>query len=281
MSSSADVPDADLDALVEAVRASRKYRHVCTELIRNIGRHQLASQPNYKSALKATKSKLHQVGSAYMPGQAHYARWLDELDSTDDQQERQALCERIMTQHASSRERLPVLCDIYAQMARYIAPPRSIMDIACGFNPLSAPWMPLAPATTYHLYDIYDDLVGFLCAALPRLGVNAQGASLDVTQSVPEEPVDLVLLMKAIPCLEQLDREAGQRLLEQAPSEKLLVTFPVRSLGGRAKGMEASYAQHFEQLTDRPGWHSTRLDVTGELVYLLERPWSPRASAKS
>ena len=50
-----------------------------------------------------------------------------------------------------------------------------------------------------------------------------------------------LFLLKALPCLEQIDKAAPARLLEYIPAEHLLVSYPVHSLGGRAKGMVAHY----------------------------------------
>ena len=58
--------DDDLDQLVQAIFASARYRDVAEEAIRNIGARELSRRRNLKEAIKATKSKLHQVCGAYI-----------------------------------------------------------------------------------------------------------------------------------------------------------------------------------------------------------------------
>jgi 16S rRNA (guanine(1405)-N(7))-methyltransferase len=68
----------ELDMLVEAIRASKKYTAISEDLIRSIGRRELAARRNQKAALKATKNKLHQVAGAFLdarpPNSARHAR---------------------------------------------------------------------------------------------------------------------------------------------------------------------------------------------------------------
>jgi 16S rRNA (guanine(1405)-N(7))-methyltransferase len=59
--------------------------------------------------------------------------------------------------------------------------------------------------------------------------------------SPPTQHADLALILKTLPCLEQLDKTAGQWLLEAVNVDYLLLSFPVYSLGGRDKHMLENY----------------------------------------
>ncbi len=89
---------------------------------------------------------------------------------------------------------------------------------------------------------------------------------------LPELPqlahADLALLLKAIPCLEQVDKEAGRRLLDQVRADYLLVSFPVHSLGGRSKGMPATYEEHFRNLVADKPWSVQTFHFATELAFL-------------
>lgn len=265
---------AALDTLAAAVAEGGKYHDVCPALIRSIGARELSARRNLKEAIKATKNKLHQVGAAYWETRPHYAAWLRELESTAQSQDDssvRAACARIMSQHASSRERLPFLADFYAQTLQALAPVRSVLDIACGLNPLSIPWMPLAKVAKYYAYDIYEGLMDFTRASLSRLGVAGDAVCCDVLSYDAYPEADVALLLKAIPCLEQLSKEAVLRLLESIPARCLVVSFPAHSLGGRDKGMPNHYEAHLNDLIRDTGWHAQRLMFASELVFVLTR----------
>src|ERR1700739_3304694 len=68
-----------LEKLVETVLASSKYKEISDDLIRDIGSRKLAKRSSLKEAVKAAKSKLHQVGGAYLADKKNYSLWLDDL----------------------------------------------------------------------------------------------------------------------------------------------------------------------------------------------------------
>src|SRR6266536_1271466 len=107
-----------LDTLVDAMLASSKYKHVCKELITYIGAQELSKRRNVKEALKATKNKLHQIGSAYLDSIVHYESWLNELRIaaiTDNRDNLLHVFTSIINHHSSTRERLPILEQFYSE----------------------------------------------------------------------------------------------------------------------------------------------------------------------
>jgi 16S rRNA (guanine(1405)-N(7))-methyltransferase len=269
-----------LDALVAQVLASPKYRAVSPDLARRVGAIELAKAANLKEAIKATKNCLHQVAGAYLES-PRYGAWLTELRAAFAEGEpaaRQAL-RRVMGRHASTRERLPILDEFYAQTLASLGPFRRVVDLACGLNPLAIPWMPLAEGAEYVACDIYSDLAAFLNSAFalsgPFANVHAHAETRDILSDPPDTAnADLVLLLKAIPCLEQVDRDAGARLFAAIRAPRILVSYPLRTLGGRAVGMERHYDERFHALLARLGgssWHITRHVFASELAYVVER----------
>ncbi|HEY7848891.1 MAG TPA: hypothetical protein VIC27_02445 [Ktedonobacterales bacterium] len=290
--SAAATPD-QLDRLVVAVQASPRYRAVAEPLIRSLGARELAKRRGLKEAVKATKNKLHQVAGAYIE-EPRYDAWLADLGAVwsardDDargeapmlQERRQAALRRVMARHASTRERLPILDQFYAQTLASVGPIRSVLDIACGLNPLALGWAPLADAVEYDAYDVYGDLMAFLDgyfaleASYGRAGLRGRAEMRDVIAAPPERHADLALLLKAIPCLEQVEKTAGERLLRAIRADHLLVSFPVHSLGGRNKGMIERYEAHFHDLLAQAGIGAgasvTRFEFATELAFLVSR----------
>ena len=266
-----------LNRLLEAVLSSSKYRHVDKDFILSIGASELHKRRNLKEAIKATRNKLHQVGGAYQQAAPRYARWLDELrQAAWSGQEKQselvrAACTDIMRHHASTRERLPVLERFYTTILSDIAPVHSVIDIACGLHPLAIPWMPLAPKALYYACDIYQDMIEFLNDSLPYLGVQAEARVCDVIHNCPTQQADVAFLLKAIPCLEQLDPLAGRRLLETVRADYLVVSFPAASLGGKNKGMLTNYEDHFMEMVKNKPWSVERFIFPTELVFLIKK----------
>ncbi|MCW3641559.1 hypothetical protein K6Y57_37095, partial [Burkholderia cenocepacia] len=70
----------------------------------------------------------------------------------------------------------------------------------------------------------------------------------------------------------RFDRPAALRLLDGLRTPRIVVSFPTRSLGGRAKGMGENYSVRFRQLTAARPWTVRELAAPGELVFLVEKP---------
>lgn len=262
-----------LEQLVEAIRKSQKYDQVCEELVRRVGTAELAKRRNLKEAIKAAKNKLHQIGGAYLDERLNYGAWLSALAEAA-QSGGEALretCRSVMSHHASTKERLPILDDFYAAVRDELGPVHSVLDVACGLNPLAIPWMPLAAGAAYYAYDIYHDMIGFLNAFWPLARIEGRAYARDIGQFTPPEKVEVAFVLKTIPCLEQIDKSAGLRLLETLNADHVLVSFPVRSLGGYDKSMAENYEARLMTLLEPKAWPVKRFEFSSEMAFLITR----------
>lgn len=257
-----------LDEIVAAVRKSAKYAQVSEALIHEIGAAELRKRASLKEAIKATKNKLHQAGGMFVEEKARYDEWLVSLNENALSKE---VLRSIMAHHASTRERLSILDAFYETIFAGLPPIHSVLDVACGLNPLAIPWMKLAPDATYHAIDIYADMMHFLGEAMKLLGVNGKAETRDVIHDCPTERVDVALVLKALPCLEQIDKRAGATLLDQLNARHIIVSYPTRTIGGHTIGMSAIYEAHFNALMANREWPFTRFAFANELVFRIDR----------
>jgi len=153
-----------------------------------------------------------------------------------------------------------------------LAPVKSVLDLACGLNPLSIPWMPLTPGARYHALDIFHDLMAFLWQAMPLLGVQGSAEVGDVLAESPATPADVALLLKSVPCLELIERNAGERIVASVPARHVVVSFPTASLGGRRdRGMLATYRRRMEQICAQRVWTVREHLYDSELAYVIDK----------
>jgi 16S rRNA (guanine(1405)-N(7))-methyltransferase len=258
-----------VDELVAAVMAGRKYRLVDRRLVERLAADELRKPTGAAEKVRTVRGRLHQAVGAYQVGEPRYDRWLAALRRAEgDREALQAACLEAMRGHASTRERLPILERFYGAVMP--AGAISVVDVGCGLNPLAIPWMRLAPGARYRAYDVAGDLVAFLNAALPLLGVDGRAETCDVAHDPTclERGADVALLLKLLPCLEQVEPGAAERLVAAVDARRVVASFPTRSLGGARKGMGKTYQARFgDLLGGRP------IDLPGELVYII--PESP------
>ena len=240
---------------------SAKYKDVCPDTVSRLYAEELSKRKNAKEAEKALKTALHQITGAFMTGdELKRARKL--LASADEDA---ALFETLKL-HASTRERFEHIDAFYDALLSPIAP-KTLLDLACGLNPLYLGHRGYAVRGL----DVSGGCVQLINDWALRRGwdVSAQCRDLLCAPALPE--TDAALMMKLLPVLEQQKKGAAMELLTSIPAPVLIVTFPLKTLGGRSVGMEKHYSDWFEQSAAQ-AFNIERRDVLfGELCYTVRR----------
>lgn len=263
----------DVERIVARVQAARKYRHLCPDTIRRVAADEWQKRGTFKAAVKATQSRLHQVYAAYERG-IDYERAYDELEAayaTGSSAAIEDLCRRLLAQHASTEERLPILETFYERVFAHTGMPASLLDLACGLHPLSLPWMNLSAGTRYVAYDIDRQRTETLNRWFALTHVRGEACLQDVICTPPSERADVALLLKSAPCLERQQPGSTLVLLDTLGVRWIVVSFPVESLGHRSKGMPSHYAGMMEELLADRSWTVERIEVPGELVFVVDK----------
>jgi 16S rRNA (guanine(1405)-N(7))-methyltransferase len=260
-----------LEQVAANVLASPKYRHVCPNTVRRIAAQALAREETPAQAIKSTKSRLHQVYGAY-ESTINYRRALDDLATTHAAPAAFKLtCHKLLGLHASTQERLHILDHFFERIFALTGTPSAMLDLACGLNPLALPWMNLSPDAVYHAYDIDAQRVEFLNHFFHLTGARGQAHLHDILCRPPDEQADVALLLKSSACLEQQEKGSTLMLIDHLNASHIVVTYPVKSLGRRPKGMVAHYAQTFAAMTAGRPWTVTRLDFETELAFVVSK----------
>jgi 16S rRNA (guanine(1405)-N(7))-methyltransferase len=263
----------ELDRIVSAVSTSKKYRGICAETIHRIAARELAAHGNVKAADKATRRRLHQVYGAFEQ-EVDYDAAYHQLEAAYWQGadlEIRTACRSLLDLHSSTRERLAILDRFYPAIFAVTGRPASLLDLGSGLNPLALPWMDLAPGTRYIALDIDAARVRFLNRYLALAGLEPLARCQDMLSHSPDDIADVALLLKMSPSLERQEPGATLRLIEQLRTPFVIVSFAVRSLGGREKGMVEHYQQQFLASINDQRWAATELTFETELVFIVNK----------
>ena len=265
--------ETEIDEIVAQVQASRKYRQVCTATIRRFAAEESAKRGTLKGAVKAVKSRLHQAYGAY-EARLDYTRAYHDLSAaygSGDALAIRAACRELLALHASTRERLPILDHFYDAIFACTGAPRVLLDLACGLNPLALPWMGLPPGAVYHAYDIDGERIAFLNRTFALTDVEGHARCQDLIYDPPQQRGDVALLLKTATCLERQREGSTLALLDQLDVAYVVITFPVKSLGQREKGMAEQYTQATLDMLSRRPWAVAQLDLEAELAFVVEK----------
>ncbi len=242
--------------IAQAILNSPKYRAIAPDAVRRIVREEHAK--GGKDCEKRARNRLHQIADAFMDQRQQKALY---------QLMEQGELDGALQQHASTRERMAIRDEYLALIARHCPADGSICDAACGLDPL------LLGAQGYSVtgLDIQMTCVDAINEWARRAGWNvcARGADLIGIEELPE--CSLTLFMKLLPVLDAQRAGEGMRVMQLARSERVLVSFPTRTLGGRGVGMERNYGERFEAALPEGFEIVERMALANELFYALRR----------
>jgi 16S rRNA (guanine(1405)-N(7))-methyltransferase len=268
------ISDELLTTIEAEVRRPKKYSSISPDLIRQIVALEIPKSKNVKEVIKATRNKIHQVGASFQETTLPYASWIQKLEQLPDNLQSAQVLDFVrvcLPYHASTHERMPFMDQFFQQTLSPVGPISSILDMACGLTPLCLPWMPVTDNIQYTGVDIYQDMVSFLDQFFAHFHIKHHFSVENIVKKIPQGNFQLALLLKTIPCLEQVDKSIGRKLFEGIKAENILVSFPSRSLAGRSKGMATNYEAHFNELVAGKNWKITKTAFPNEIAFLIQK----------
>jgi 16S rRNA (guanine(1405)-N(7))-methyltransferase len=264
--------NAQVEAVVAAVKSSKKYQDTSEETIRELATAALRHYKRPKQAIKAVRGQLHSIMAPYLgdPDYRSAANQLDAAFASNDAAQVSNTCLDLMRSHLSTRERLPILTEFYLQIFETVGQPSSILDVACGLNPLAFPWMGLAPPIHYYAYDIHEPRVELLNHYFALQGLPQLARLQDVSIRFPQEQADIALFLKEMPRFERNYGRLGRPLLEALQVRHVVISFPTISQHG-GRNLTGRYRDYFHELIQGHPWSATELLFEGELVFCVDK----------
>ncbi len=188
-----------------------------------------------------------------------------------------AAVRELLGAHVSTGERLPFYGKLYKEIFRVTGVPLTILDLGCGLNPLSLPFMGLRKLQ-YHAYDISEGEVRVLNSFFESVrGKNnlIQGkaevqdiSDVNAVRAMP--PAEICFLFKVA---DIIDRGQGHKrteeLMDAIPARYVVISFSTRTMSG--KPMTAPRRRWMEWLCRRRGWKYEILEFENEVVYVVRK----------
>lgn len=264
---------AQIDSLVEKILGSKKYRDTAPETVKLIAAECIERFPTLRKAEDALRERLHNIMAPYL-GDPNYPLAIEQFSQAFATGENavQSLCRELLAIHDSTRERLAVMETFYPRIWEITGKPSTLLDIACGLNPLSFPWMelPLAPTRLY-AYEIHVARVELLNHYFTLQGLPALAKLQDVAENFPQEEADIAFFLKELPRFEKNYGNLGLKLLQSLQVNWIVLSFPAISLHGGGRSLVAHYRAYFEKLSAGQNWQTTELLFPNELVYCIKK----------
>jgi 16S rRNA (guanine(1405)-N(7))-methyltransferase len=268
------MPQEIPDDLIQKLSTLSKYRqlNLPESTLRDLLERELPYHRNSKEAIKEVKKKLHNIIAPYLgdPDYVNAAAEIQEAYQGGDTLEIKMACSKLLSIHASTRERLEILDDFYACLFSYTGQPQTILDLACGLNPLTIPWMGLSPTTNYYAFDIHQPRVNFLNQFFQSAGLPARAIQQDILVTPPETKADVAFLFKEAHRFEQRQKGCNRPLWQALNVRYLLVSLPPHSLSGSHDMIDRQRRLVSNTLKGLP-WKMAEVMFKNEMVFVIEK----------
>lgn len=273
--------EALITAVTQAIKDSRKYGDTSETTIRQLAEEAARQHKKPKAAIKAVRARLHSIMAPYLgdPDYTAVAQQFTEAFAQQDAERITQLCLQSLDAHLSTRERLPIMADFYAQIFAITGQPQSVLDIACALNPLALRWMfPLdgnrwsvnGNQLKFYAYDIHEPRIDFINHYFQLEGLEPLAKVQDVAMNFPQEQADVALFLKEMPRFTRNYGDLGRPLLQALNVRWLVLSYPsISTHGGR--NLTSRYRDFMHQLIDGLNWPITELLFDGELVFVVQK----------
>lgn len=258
-----------IDGLREYLRLhpakAKRLMGICEEgVFSEKTRERLERAALFKEIVKHIRSLARDIYGIYHKNVAHRTMMLAEKDF-----------DGLLSTHLSTRERLPYY-DHYHEFLAHLLPnlsEASVMDLACGLNPLALTHARVRPAS-YIAVEWSKDDADFLDACFRALGWSPsyQAHGIDLvreTEGVKKFSVDLCIMLKTLDALEMQERNMTYRLLDMIGAPLLLVSFTTVNV--RQQPLDRIDRSWFEKVCVRKDIAYEKQIIGTELFYVCRR----------
>ncbi len=268
----ADPSPVELEVVVGDILASRKYRDlgIPADTVRDLLQQQLSRAASLKEAVKEAKRRLHNVVATYL-GDAHYPAAIERLRQAATSPDLfRTACADVLASHASTRERLAIMDEFYPRLWAVSGKPKILLDLACGLNPISYPWMGLDASCSYHVYDLNLPRIQFINQFFGLLGLPQNAIAADILLQPPFIASDVALFFKEAHRFEQRQHGCNLPFWKAIQTRWLLVSLPVSSLSGRHSLIEQHRRLVYGAL-EAESWQVSEVLFSNELVFCIDK----------
>lgn len=266
------MPLEKIEKQLSSLLQSRKYRSlgIPPETIADIFEKELTRLANPKAALGSTREKLHHITALYL-GDPDYQEVSSALvEAKGDENKIEEICEKVLSSHISTRERLPIRKDFYSQLFNLTGTPNIILDLACGLNPFSFAWMGLPRTTKYFAYDLHKPRIDLINQYFKTIGLEPLADHRDILVDVPEIEADIAFIFKEVHRMEQRQKGCSLPFWKKLNVKWLLVSLPTISMTGRHSLIEKHRKLVADILTP-VNWHMHEIVFSNEIVFCINK----------
>jgi 16S rRNA (guanine(1405)-N(7))-methyltransferase len=238
-----------------------KYINQNPELIKSINNKK---SKNFKKIVKEIRKKLHLIYGSFQTSKKNKrGKYLKDLD-----------IKKILSTNISTKERLEIYPNLYKKIFKITGKPKTIVDLGCGINPISFPFMNLKKIN-YFCYDIDKNDLDFIKKYFKLMKINGKTKILnllkvkkdpDMIKKIPKS--DVAFLFKLLDSLETKGHKLSEIIISNLNSKHVVVSFSTKTI--TRKIMKHPYRGWIERMLKRLNLKFKKLIFSNEIFYIIK-----------
>ena len=266
----------DITNLITLIKANKKYKDISddvvkTELEKYFKANSKAENYKDKFIVKDIRTKLHKnYASFQMPNQSKKER-VELLAQLDKNPGDIKIVNKLLGTNRSTKERIEFYSQLYEDIFSITGEPNSILDLGCGINPISFPYMKLEQAN-YYACDIDNRDIKFLNDFFKMMQIEGLAETKDLSllenfSSLPE--ADICFMFKLLDVLEKKGHKYSEDVIKILidKCQFIVASFATYTVGGR----EMNFPERgwIERMLTRIGLKFKMLEYSNEIFYVV------------
>lgn len=226
----------------------------------------------FKQILKDVRKKLHDIYGVFVLDKKDLnllKNHLKKIKKIDDKAS--DIHRKILLTHKSTAERLDNYEIVYKKIFMLTGKPDKILDLACGLNPLSFPWMHLKKLFYYASELTGEDsrfIQNYFDLMEKYSGLHGKAFAMNLFNLKKLPEVDVCFLFKVLDSLEDLKKDYSEKLLKIIPAKFIVVSFPTMSIGGRNPIRQRGW---FFRMMRNLGYSAETFEIENEVFYIIKK----------
>ncbi len=285
------IPDNTMQGIIAKIKEKRELVHldpeVCQKhIIKYLMLHgkilsQLAKDfaaiqrsKEVTQIVKAIREEIHHVYGVYQTQDiGKIAGCLDKLEKDLKNKPIEKTKEdhdKILRLHRSTTERLESYEHFFEDIFAITGKPKSIIDLACGLNPMAWPYYQLRNIR-YYAYEMNDQDVKYIQQYFqiiqPHTNIQGEAIRLDITKdALPTVGADICLLLKVLDLIEPI---IAEKIITTVKATWFVISFPTKTITDQE--MRFKRRAGFQKMLRRLGIRYQTLSYDNEIVYIFKR----------
>ncbi len=264
---------------IEKIKENKKYQSISDDIVikeiqNYMRKYQADTDEIYddKFAIKVIRKELHRLYSSYQTkGKKKRDEILKNLKKDD-----LSTINKILETTLATKERMPNYSTIYQKIFKITGNPKSIIDLGCGLNPVSIPYMNLS-SIKYHCYDIDESDIVFLNKLFKKINVDGKAKILDardLDELAKLSKSDVIFMFKLYDLIVPKNRKLkkiGEEIINllMTKTNHLVASFATKTL--TRKSMKLPRRIGFEMMLDRNQLAYELIETDNEIYYVISK----------